>query len=440
MKFRLLLWGFVGLSLVGCRKSEEVPVAPQSEKRVSFVRGYDEALALAERSIALVDGVQATRAARPRTIASGECVVIEGTRASGGASDTLLYVFNFADDAGFSIIAADASADPLIAVTEKGRYVYGEATGVEPFDAYMAQAISSVTPPGSGPDIPLIPDPRPRYYEIEYDTDVTVGPLLQTKWGQGGIYGSYCPNHIAGCVATAIAQLLAFHEHPSQMILSVDMGTYQRRDTVALDWKTIKTHIVETELFNCSCDWRSHVPISLLMREIGERVNMRYYDFVSGAYYVDTSSALSSFGYRLETPWQSSSSTDVFRALNAGCPGLVNGFLNGGTGGHMWVVDGYVDYKCGVEYYEWTVTEPGITDGDLAFIPEGRYLVISSTVVERQLLHFNWGWDGNCDGYFSFGSYAPSNAYESEYDDPNQSNEFQGSLGRDVEFLLNVHK
>ncbi len=171
----------IALLTGGCRKCEGDPAPQLPEKRVSFVRSYGEAHALALQSIGLVDGVAATRGVAPRTIASGDCVVVPGTRAAGGATDTLLYVFNFADDAGFSIIAADASVDPLIAVTEKGHYIYGEPTGVEPFDDYMAQLMNSNLPSGPGPDIPLVPDPRPRFYKVEYDTDETVGPLLTTK-------------------------------------------------------------------------------------------------------------------------------------------------------------------------------------------------------------------------------------------------------------------
>ncbi len=434
MKFCLLLWGFVGLLLVGCRKSEEVPVAPQSEKRVSFVRGYDEARALAERSIALVDGLQATRAARPRRIASGECVVVEGTRASGGASDTLLYVFNFADDAGFSIIAADASADPLIAVTEKGRYVYGEATGVEPFDAYMAQAISSVTPSGPGPDIPLIPDPRPRYYEIEYDTDVTVGPLLQTKWGQGGIYGSYCPNGLSGCTATAMAQILAYHRVPASIQLTAVIGNHWVADRVELDWTDMLRHY---GVGNCFClESATHDRIAVLMREIGYRVGMSYADYGSGSDNQSINVAFRSLGCMVSDTLRNCLTNEIFGSLKRERPVLACGLKKGTNNGHTWVADGYVNYKCGVEYYEWTVTEPGITDGDLAFIPEGRYLVISSTVVERQLLHFNWGWDGNCDGYFSLGVYDPSDA--EEYDDENRSNHHNTAYEDQVKFLLNV--
>lgn len=414
------------------------------------MRGYDEARALAERSIALVDGVQATRAARPRTIASGECVVVEGTRASGGASDTLLYVFNFADDAGFSIIAADASTDPLIAVTEKGRYVYGEATGVEPFDAYMAQAISSVTPPGSGPDIPLIPDPRPRYYEIEYDTDVTVGPLLQTKWGQTGvfvfdhapdnIYGHYCKNKIAGCTATAMAQLMAYYAFPSSIQLSVAMGdSYWNGTQVELNWDGMLAH--RSAFYPCRCSEVAHEHIGVLMREIGQRVAMDYKDTdASGSTNKLIGSAFRSFGYEVPDTLRTESPHSVFVCLAARMPVLVCGvdLHTPEKKGHTWLADGYAKYKCGVETYEWVKDLPSAPelDGGVVELLQGWYRLIHSTVVEREMLHFNWGDHGRCDGYFRCGVYKNHDAYT--YDEPDLPMAEAGNYDREVRFLLNV--
>lgn len=420
MKYKSFLWTLSCIALLtgGCRKSEGDPAPRLPEERVSFVRSYDEAHALALQSIGLLDGVPATRGAAPRTIASGDCVVVPGTRAAGGATDTLLYVFNFADDAGFSIIAADASADPLIAVTEKGHYVYGEPTGVEPFDDYMAQLMSN-KPSGPGPDIPLIPDPRPRFYQVEYNTDETVGPLLTTKWGQEGVYGAYCSNGIAGCVATAMAQVLNYHAWPESITLSKDMGNHKRNDIVGLDWVKIRQH--QGGFYCWSCEAETHDLISTLLREVGERVDMNYTNpSASGAYYTKAPSAMLSLGYCVPKNWERWPFVTMQKSIRAGNPVLIRG--TNSNDGHMWIVDGYVEYKCGVEYYEWVNPESGIVgfDDDIKDLSEGMYMVTSSTVVERNWLHFNWGWDGVCNGYFSQGIYAPEEG--EEYDD------FYGSI------------
>ena len=39
-----------------------------------------------------------------------------------------MYVFNFENNDGFSVIAANRAVDPVLAVAEKGNYTYGEPT------------------------------------------------------------------------------------------------------------------------------------------------------------------------------------------------------------------------------------------------------------------------------------------------------------------------
>lgn len=89
---------------------------PKEPAPRSLFRSYDEALSLAEGSIALVDGA-ATRSGRTRRIAGrGQCVTAPATRSGASQTDTLMYVFNFDDGDGFSVIAANRAVDPLLAV------------------------------------------------------------------------------------------------------------------------------------------------------------------------------------------------------------------------------------------------------------------------------------------------------------------------------------
>ena len=56
----------------------------------------------------------------------------------------------------------------------------------------------------------------------EYDiSDIRVDPLIESTWNQGAVAGANCYNYytpfnyVCGCVATAMAQLMRFHMHPS---------------------------------------------------------------------------------------------------------------------------------------------------------------------------------------------------------------------------------
>jgi len=115
------------ICVVSCAKidDESSAVAPEQPARPTVLlptRSYEEALSLARKSIALVDRGQ-TRSATARSIRSerGQCVTTPSTR-SGAGSDTLMYVFNFENNDGFSVIAANRAVDPVLAVAEKGNY------------------------------------------------------------------------------------------------------------------------------------------------------------------------------------------------------------------------------------------------------------------------------------------------------------------------------
>ena len=142
MKRLLLSWTVVAVAATSCQKEvvyNDTPVQNQSVELVnSCTRSYDEALAIAEDALKLLEGEE-TRSTTRRVIKrnEGQTVKRPVTRGSETSDEPIMYVFNNEDNQGFTIVAADRSRDPLIAVTELGSYTYGEPTGVEAFDAYM---------------------------------------------------------------------------------------------------------------------------------------------------------------------------------------------------------------------------------------------------------------------------------------------------------------
>ncbi len=118
-----------------CEKSPEAP-APVAESDADAVIlpegltpriGYAEAAGIARQAVALLESSAATRTSRSRRTldpANVKYFVLPATR-SGEPADTLMYVFNFADSAGFALVSAIRASDQLLAVTEKGSYAPG---------------------------------------------------------------------------------------------------------------------------------------------------------------------------------------------------------------------------------------------------------------------------------------------------------------------------
>ena len=66
--------------------------------------------------------------------------------------------------------------------------------------------------------------------------------------------------------------------------------------------------------------------------------------------------------------------------------------------GHAWVADGYKDYGYYRDKYSLEIVGPD------------PVLVEHLLIRESHMLHINWGWNGDCNGFFNFNIYDIDNA------------------------------
>lgn len=377
-------------------------------------RSYEEALEIARQSIDIIDGPEATRADRIRTIRNGRCVTRQATRSDGvSKTDTLVYVFNFSGNAGFSIIAANRAVSPLLVVTEQGNYDYGQPTGIEGFDNYMNSMIAELSDISK---LPILDFPR-EYSKKEILKDDKIGPLCTTKWNQDGVFGAYCSNGVCGCTSIAAAQIMAYWEYPDTITTTYTdknrqissqkdhYGNFPDTDnqnalhigeTFAIPWSAIKNHNINCSSATCE---QNHWIISALLRQIGELNDSVYYTHLTDESKNVTStsrnseSALCKLGYIRSTIYLNFNWDKIRSELNDLRPMIIDS--SSGSGGHTWVLDGYIDKHEKMTYYEVDYID---YIGNRA-IP--HYKVTSVIENIQQLVHFNWGWGGECDGYFT---------------------------------------
>ena len=198
--------------------------------------------------------------ARPTTAYEAEDVVRGWLKADGRPLDTVLgrdvvKVETFSDEhstpvyyvvylqpSGFVIVSADDSVEPIIGFAADGTYEPNldnplVALVTADLDRRMAAArnSSSISLLAAIPDaavtetqskwrdfISLAEAPENGYglMGLSSLSDVRVEPLVKSKWNQQYVCGENCYNYYTpkgypcGCVATAMAQLMRYHEYP----------------------------------------------------------------------------------------------------------------------------------------------------------------------------------------------------------------------------------
>lgn len=207
----------------------------------------------------------------------------------------------------------------------------------------------------------------------------SVSPLLISKWDQTTPYNSWCPldpagpggRCYAGCVATAMGQLMYYYRFPEQ-----GQGTYTYTLT---DYDTLTADFGATT-YNwdgmLSAISKVNDPIGELLYHLGVSVDMDYGPDGSGMWNHKAAYSLKTyFRYGPETQYYFRDSVTIdwdsllITNLDQRKPLYYAGWAGvQSTSGHAFVCDGY---------------QPG------------------------NYYHFNWGWGGSQDGYFYTNNLTP---------------------------------
>ncbi|MDR3286833.1 MAG: C10 family peptidase, partial [Prevotellaceae bacterium] len=295
---------------------------------------------------------------------------------SNSTIDTLYYVINFDNEQGFAFASADIRFEPVLCITENGNYYSGDSIDNPGFANFMEglEIYMDGAPPINCPTCPTFFDTITGvYYYGSWENYQYVPEKLTVRWDQTNPYGNNCPNGIAGCVATAIAQIFSYYQYPTNHTKNGVTFTY--------NWTTMKQHMSYP---NYSYYTNASTYLAYLCyNDIGLGVNMDYSSSSgSGAYDSNARSYLVNRGYTSSSV-QNYSINDIITALNQDKLIYASGAESSTSdSGHAWVIDGYLTQRRTVTYE------------------------LSTYYEYQNLVHCNWGWSGYGNGYFVSGAFA----------------------------------
>lgn len=302
-------------------------------------------------------------------------------------SYALYYIFNDESNNAFIIISGDDAAYPIIGYSKEsifrlkdlGSNVEKWLEGYEKELRYIIQTKLPATTEITNEWNALLNGPTKSSLEGK-----VVTPLLNTKWNQSPYYNNLCPydfneskRSVTGCVATAMAQIMKYWNHPAKGVgshsyLHEKYGTLSANYGITnYNWGNMPNQLTS-----------SNNDVATLMYHCGVSVDMGYSPSGSYAWVITESSPIencSEFAFKKYFDYSASSvGRQRYNYSESTWIQMLKGELDnqrpimyeghGSGGGHAFVCDGY----------------------DAA-----------------NYFHFNWGWGGVYDGYFKINSLNP---------------------------------
>lgn len=314
--------------------------------------------------------------------------------------DTLLYALNF-EHGGFALMAANTRINSsVLCVTESGNIGYENIHNAMKFlsDTNDASSTSSIKSNENVEDEDFVDAGQVYVYSLllssailDYFDDnllgegipltkdtggAKYGPYLTTKWTQGGPFDDLTPNNYpAGCVVIAVAQIMAYNNKPA----SSEFITTDR------PWSLLKTvYPYDNRTSMGSADAQKAVAYMAQVLGYKKNCDVNYAADGSSSNTDKAKRTFQNYGYNNVTKRLGCESGDIKKInsqIASGRPVYMAGMRKGS--GHAWVIDGM----------------------------DGNYY------------HINWGWQGDCDGYYAKGTFNTSSMgwHDSVYD-PGTSN------------------
>ena len=410
----MVVAGFVACSSDGLRENPVQESTPLTEQYDPNRRSFAEAVQIAQNSINMLEEDKAvTRGIAPvRKLNLKDGVKTfrkAGTRSNEANSDndTLLYVFNFEDNQGFSIVSASRHVEGLIAVVEEGSYDPAVPTGNPGFDTYMNMAKAYVAykdKEGSEKET-LIAKATTRQnpmYNHVYDTVFyqNIAQRITVRWGEDYRMGQYCSNYLCGPSSTAAAQIMSYFKYPYGRALS-----YSGADTsyTLFDWTNMCTRTYADHASNYDVYDKQ---IGRLARQLGQEAGASYNNGGTNTPEANMRSTMISWGYNAgsiaDYSYSNVDNTYVIGTL-LGAGKLVYMYGTNNLGKRqVWVIDGCKYVKA---YERIMISYDGI-----------NWSVFQEVATHRTYHnHINWGMKGAGNGYFYSNVLNASNAIQYDY-------------------------
>lgn len=384
-------------TITACTSDDSFKASTPSIHRA---RSVIEAQSIAKDSYEQIFG-RNSRSENSKEITVSNTIILKGRPARSTAPDTLLYIVNLGEDAGFAVISANAESEALLGISNRGNYDPNENEGNCNFELFLEKASdyaasgSAVTSSIGGPFGPLIPADSlgvdtVSHYNPEEIVVESLDPLIEFEWGTGYPYGMYCTNGTASCVAVSLGMIAAHFRDPESCYVS-NWGY------TIFDWGEISGH--QSTGSGCAeiNPNSAHVQIAKLIQELDDRVLNG--DILSsimaffGDYYCPESDTIAESRIPSVLCLRDLDSMERNHVVIAYAKSESENIY------HSWLIDGYKKIR--------SVT---------TFWP---YVTSTSTY-----FHCNWGCDGKCNGYFLAGVYDTSNSYQYDGSQNNLAHEY----------------
>lgn len=297
------------------------------------------------------------------------------SRSTDGYTD--YYVFNHNTGDGFIIVSGDDRSLPVLGYSDQGSFDFNRLPANMKWwlSEYQRQLQWLRTHKGAA-----VRDTKA--------LTSSVSPLISTQWDQIYPFNKFCPSvsggpgghALTGCLATAMAQLMKYHEHPARGAgdHSYTLYLYNQELTLSADFsQSVYNWDQMLNSYWNGYNTTQEDAVARLMSDVGISIDMEYGPDWSSARYIKAIEALIAYfdyspaaSFLLKDSYHDDWDNLLRSEIDAQRPIFYFGQTSYDYGyeGHAFVVDGYDN---------------------------------------RGYFHINWGWGGDCDGYFVSDLFTP---------------------------------